>query len=65
MTVETKGATTLLCADAMYFTTNKSLYQWWSKEKAKGQGSKVTPGLQMIRKTTLLCKPWRRSITRS
>ena len=28
VTVGTKGATALLCADAMYFTTNKRPYQW-------------------------------------
>ena len=33
--VETKGATTLLVADAMYFTTNKHPCQWWMNDKDK------------------------------
>ena len=33
VTVETKGATTLLVADAMYFTTNKHPCQWWMNDK--------------------------------
>ena len=123
-TVETKGSTALLVADAMYFTTNRHPCHWWMKDKDEpchylndgrfravarrfaevhwwndkneltvlktlgqkktvmngrrpkksgrnsGSGSiaqlvKVTPGLRMIRKTTLLCKPWRRPVTRS
>ena len=68
---DAKGATALLCANAMGFTTNKRPYQWRLKEKVGGRGgvrdakgatallcadAKVTPGLRMIRETTLLCK---------
>ena len=52
---DAKGATALLCANAMGFTTNKRPYQWCLKEKAKGQGQKATLGLPLMRKTTLLC----------
>ena len=37
VTVGTKGATALLCANAMGFTKNKSPYQWWLKEKVGGR----------------------------
>ena len=32
-TVETKGSTALLVADAMYFTTNRHPCHWWKRDK--------------------------------